>query len=59
MVERLIASNAGDRGSIFGRDRPKSLKQVVTAPLNKIAQIYYDMLFLSYFLAMNNVPCCF
>ena len=28
-----FASHAGDRGSIPGRDRPTSLKQVVTAPL--------------------------
>ena len=30
---RAFASHAGDRGSIPSRDRPKSLKQVVTAPL--------------------------
>ena len=30
---RAFASHAGDRGSIPGRDKPKSLKQVVTAPL--------------------------
>ena len=30
---RAFASHAGDRGSIPGRDRPNSLKQVVTAPL--------------------------
>ena len=30
---RTFASYAGDRGSIPGRDRPKSSKQVVTAPL--------------------------
>ena len=31
---RAFASHAGDRGSIPGRDGPKSLKQVVTAPLS-------------------------
>ena len=30
---RAFASHVGDRGSIPGRDRPKLLKQVVTAPL--------------------------
>ena len=29
-----FALHAGDRGSISGRDRPKSLKQVVTVPLS-------------------------
>ena len=28
-----FASHAADRGSILGRDRPKSLKQVLTTPL--------------------------
>ena len=28
-----VALHAGDRGLVFGRVRPKSLKQVVTAPL--------------------------
>ena len=30
---RALASHAGGRGSIHDRDRPMSLKQVVTAPL--------------------------
>ena len=30
---RAFPSHAGDRGSISSRDRPKSLKRVVTAPL--------------------------
>ena len=32
-VGRKLALRAGDRGSIPVRDRPKSLKQVMTAPL--------------------------
>ena len=35
---RAFASCAGDRGLIPGRDRPKSLKQVVTAPLPNARQ---------------------
>ena len=36
-----IASHAGDRGSIPGRYRPKSLKQGVTAPLpNALQQMW-------------------
>ena len=41
---RAFASYVGDRGSIPGRDRPKSLKQVVTAlealgwPVFKVGQ---------------------
>ena len=32
-VDRAFASHVGGRGSNPGRDRPASLKQVVTAPL--------------------------
>ena len=35
---RALASHAGERGSIPGRDKPKSLKQVVTAPLPNARQ---------------------
>ena len=35
---RAFASFAGNRGSIPGRDRPKSLKQVVTAALPNARQ---------------------
>ena len=33
---RTLASHVGDRGSISGRDRTKSLKQVVTALLTTL-----------------------
>ena len=35
---RSFASHTGDRGSIPGRDKPKSLKQVMTAPLPNARQ---------------------
>ena len=35
---RSFASHVGDLGSIPGRDQPKSLKQVVTAPLPNARQ---------------------
>ena len=35
---RLFNSHAGDRGSNPGCDTPKSLKQVVTAPLSSARQ---------------------
>ena len=35
---RTFASHAGDWGSMPGRDRPKSLKQVVTVPLTSARQ---------------------
>ena len=37
---RAYALHAGDQGSIIRRDRAKSLKQVVTAPLpNALQQV--------------------
>ena len=38
MVERPPASHAADRGSIQGRDRPRSFKQVVTVQLPNARQ---------------------
>ena len=35
---RAFASHPGDWGSIPGRDRPKSIKQVVTTPLQSAWQ---------------------
>ena len=35
---RAFASHDGDQGSIPGRDRPKSLEKVVTAPLPSARQ---------------------
>ena len=36
--KKALASNAGEQGSIPGRDKPKSVKQVVTAPLPNARQ---------------------
>ena len=38
--DRPFAFHAGDRGSIPGQDRPRSFKQVVTAPLPNATQQY-------------------